>query len=63
LNSEEAQEWHDQVQRARFEEVEKALIKASKDSGSFKVRRGHDLLIEVLGTLSTVAAYVECSPR
>jgi hypothetical protein len=33
-----------------FEEVEKALIKASKDSRSFKVRRGHDLLTEVLGT-------------
>jgi hypothetical protein len=30
--------------------VEKALIEASKDSGSFEVRRGHDLLTEVLGT-------------
>jgi hypothetical protein len=33
-----------------FEEVEKALIEASKDSGSFEVCRGHDLLTEVLGT-------------
>jgi hypothetical protein len=33
-----------------FEEVKKALIKASKDSRSFEVRRGHDLLTEVLGT-------------
>jgi hypothetical protein len=34
-----------------FEVVEKALIKAaaSKDSGSFEVRWGHDLLTEVLG--------------
>jgi hypothetical protein len=34
----------------RFEEVEKALSEASKDSESFEVRRGHDLLTEVLGT-------------
>jgi hypothetical protein len=34
-----------------FEAVEKALIEAdaSKDSRSFEVRRGHDLLTEVLG--------------
>jgi hypothetical protein len=34
-----------------FEAVQKALIEAaaSKDSGSFEVRRGHDLLTEVLG--------------
>jgi hypothetical protein len=36
-----------------FEAVEKALIEAaaSKDSGSFEVRRGHGLLTEVLGNL------------
>jgi hypothetical protein len=34
-----------------FEEVEKALIEASKDSGSFEVHMGHDLLTKVLGTL------------
>jgi hypothetical protein len=33
-----------------FEEVEKALIEDSKDSRSFEVCRGHDLLTEVLGT-------------
>ena len=33
-----------------FEEVEKAVIEASKDSGSYEVQRGHDLLTEVLGT-------------
>jgi hypothetical protein len=34
-----------------FEEVQNALIEASKDSRSFKVCRGHDLLTKVLGTL------------
>jgi len=34
----------------QYEELEKALIQAAKSKDNIEVRRGHDLLTEVLGT-------------
>jgi len=34
----------------QYEELEKALVHAAKSKDNIKVRRGHDLLTEVLGT-------------
>jgi hypothetical protein len=50
LHSEEAQARHDKVQQAHFEVVEKAIIEKAKNKDQIKICRGHDVLIEALGT-------------